>query len=184
MINTLNHEVLNWDNNDNIIANGNNDEDGADLKDVDALSVVGGNAGSVGGKQNYPPYNSVIISETQIIGDITFDNFDLLRNGFIYVGPPDFTKALSFPETALHHDVQAARPQIDIKSEDSREKSPVSLNINGFLIRNLICWTSVFFLSIEKIATKSAKCIESFQCTGCASMGTSSVYRGFVNVTK
>lgn len=69
-------------------------------------------------------FNSVILSENQILNEITFENFDMLRDGFLYVGPPDITKALSFPETALHHDVQAARPQQDMKSEN-RQKSPV-----------------------------------------------------------
>ncbi|XP_055857530.1 GATOR complex protein WDR24 isoform X1 [Episyrphus balteatus] len=74
------------------------------------------------GGQN-PQFNSVILSENQILNDITFENFDMLRNGFLYMGPPDFTKALSLPETALHHDVQAARPQQDMKSE-KRDTSP------------------------------------------------------------
>ncbi|XP_030370588.1 GATOR complex protein WDR24 [Scaptodrosophila lebanonensis] len=74
------------------------------------------------GKQ-HPPTSSVILSESQIISEITFDNFELLRNGFIYVGPADLTKALAFPDTALHHDVQAARPQLDLKASD-HEKSP------------------------------------------------------------
>ena len=84
--------------------------------DADNLTV------STVGNNNYPPFSSVIWTENQILTEITFDNFELLRNGFIYVGPPDFSSALSFPETALHHDVQAARPQIDIKAEN-REKS-------------------------------------------------------------
>ncbi|XP_034662632.1 GATOR complex protein WDR24 [Drosophila subobscura] len=69
----------------------------------------------------HPPTSSVILSETQIISEINFDNFELLRNGFIYVGPTDAAKALAFP--ALHHDVQAARPQLEIKASD-HEKSP------------------------------------------------------------
>ncbi|XP_023172030.1 GATOR complex protein WDR24 isoform X1 [Drosophila hydei] len=77
----------------------------------------------VGGKQNPPPTSSVILSETQIISEITFDNFELLRNGFIYVGPADLTKALALPDTALHHDVQAARSQLDLKASE-HEKSP------------------------------------------------------------
>ncbi|XP_052853922.1 GATOR complex protein WDR24 isoform X2 [Drosophila gunungcola] len=69
----------------------------------------------------HPPTSSVILSETQIISEITFDNFELLRNGFIFVGPTECAKALAFP--ALHHDVQAARPQLDLKASD-HEKSP------------------------------------------------------------
>ncbi|XP_037945419.1 GATOR complex protein WDR24 [Teleopsis dalmanni] len=120
-INALTNEVLPWSNNERTDTNGNNNDIDIELQDADALSGVVGGSGS--GKQNYPPYNSVIISENQILNDITFDNFEMLRNGFIYVGPPDFTKALSFPETALHHNVQAARPQQDIKVKE-HEKSP------------------------------------------------------------
>ncbi|XP_017846940.1 GATOR complex protein WDR24 isoform X2 [Drosophila busckii] len=90
-------------------------ENVADSEDADDLGGVG--------QQQPPPTSSVILSETQIISEITFDNFELLRNGFIYVGPADVTKALAFPDTALHHDVQAARPQLDLKVSD-HEKSP------------------------------------------------------------
>ncbi|XP_068157642.1 GATOR2 complex protein WDR24 [Drosophila tropicalis] len=73
-------------------------------------------------EHEHPPTSSVILSETQILSEITFDNFELLRNGFIYVGPTsDVTKALAFP--ALHHDVQAARAQVDLKANE-HEKSP------------------------------------------------------------
>ncbi|XP_013119356.2 GATOR complex protein WDR24 [Stomoxys calcitrans] len=114
----VNVDVLKWDHNEN--HNENNIVD-AELKlqvDDDLLDTNG-----LVGKPSYPPLGSVILSETQILSEITFDNFDSLRNGFIYVGPPDFTKALSLPETALHCNVEAARPQIDIKAED-RDKSP------------------------------------------------------------
>lgn len=100
--------------------NGNSQE--TQLEAVDASED--GDELAVGGKQNPPPTSSVILSETQIISEITFDNFELLRNGFIYVGPADLTKALALPDTALHHDVQAVRSQLDLKASE-HEKSPV-----------------------------------------------------------
>ncbi|XP_023292808.2 GATOR complex protein WDR24 [Lucilia cuprina] len=108
-----------WDHNKNNNVNGS--DDNIDIKSQDDENLI--DSGGSSGKQTYPPYGSVILSESQILSEITFDNFDSLRNGFIYVGPPDFTKALSLPETALHCDVQAARPQLDIKAKN-REKSP------------------------------------------------------------
>lgn len=115
-------DVLKWDHNENNNTNGSDVDTELKTQDDDEDHLMDNNG--PGGKQTYPPQGSVILLETQILSEITFDNFDLLRNGFIYVGPPDFTKALSLPETALHCDVQAARPQLDIKAED-REKTPV-----------------------------------------------------------
>ncbi|KAL9893205.1 GATOR complex protein WDR24 [Glossina fuscipes] len=116
----INSDVLmKWDHHEN--NSGIGSADGNELKSQDEDALL--DASDSGGKQTYPPYGSVILSETQILTEITFDNFDVLRNGFIYVGPPDFTKALAFPDTALHCDVQAARPQLDIKAQD-RAKSP------------------------------------------------------------
>jgi len=89
--------------------------------EIDVANVDDDTLGGSG--VEHPPTSSVILSETQIISEITFDNFELLRNGFIYVGPTECAKALAFP--ALHHDVQAARPQLDLKASD-HEKSPVS----------------------------------------------------------
>lgn len=101
--------------------NGNSQEQPHEITNAsDDSDELGGSS-----KQQPPPTSSVILSETQIISEITFDNFELLRNGFIYVGPADLTKAMAFPDTALHHDVQAARPQLDLKASD-HEKSPVS----------------------------------------------------------
>lgn len=111
------HEALQWDSNpNNDIASNDDSVDNVMHLDIDSSNgIVGVGLGSI--KQNYPPFGSVILSETQILNEITFDNFDLLREGFIYVGPPDFSKMHSHQETALHHDVQAARPQLDLKPE-------------------------------------------------------------------
>lgn len=54
----------------------------------------------------------IILEKSQI----TFDNVKNLRDGFLYVGPHDFTKALTLPEAAIH-DLQAARPQPEINTE-------------------------------------------------------------------
>lgn len=113
-------DVSKWDHNKN--TNMSSSDDHIDIKSQDDDNLI--DSSGSGGKQTYPPYGSVILSESQILSEITFENFDSLRNGFIYVGPPDFTKALALPETALHCDVQAARPQLDIKAKN-REKSPV-----------------------------------------------------------
>lgn len=64
--------------------------------------------------------NPIIYEESQL-------TFKDLRDGFLYVGPHDLTKALSLPEAALH-DLQAARPQPDMRSEQRQEPSPVSQN--------------------------------------------------------
>lgn len=119
------HEALQWDSNqNNDIANNDDTADTVMRLDIDSSNgVVGVGLGGI--KQNYPPFGSVILSETQILNEITFDNFDLLREGFIYVGPPDFSKMHSHQESALHHDVQAARPQLDLKAE-CKETPPAS----------------------------------------------------------
>lgn len=124
--------------------NGNSQEQPHEIANAsDDSDELGG-----GSKQQPPPTSSVILSETQIISEITFDNFELLRNGFIYVGPADLTKALAFPDTALHHDVQAARPQLDLKASD-HEKSPVSWNF----VRNM----NIFNILFVKLAPACAQ---------------------------
>ncbi|XP_067618817.1 GATOR2 complex protein WDR24 [Eurosta solidaginis] len=118
------HEALQWERGEH---SDNNDDNATDTDvqlDIDTASGVVGGVGVGNAKQNYPPFGSVILSETQILNDITFDNFDLLREGFIYVGPPDFSKMHSHQEQAMHHDVQAARSQLDLKAE-SKEISPL-----------------------------------------------------------
>lgn len=115
-----NSDASKWEHNKSNIVDGS--DDNLDIKSQDDDHLLDGSGSS--NKQTYPPCGSVILSETQILSEVTFDNFDSLRNGFLYVGPPDFTKALALPETALHCDVQAARPQLDIKTKN-REKSPV-----------------------------------------------------------
>uniref|UniRef100_A0A1I8MUE5 GATOR2 complex protein WDR24 n=1 Tax=Musca domestica TaxID=7370 RepID=A0A1I8MUE5_MUSDO len=114
----VNTDVLKWDHNENNNVNGSDNDTELKSQDDDLMDHNG-----PGGKQFYPPYGSVILSESQILTEITFDNFDNLRNGFTYVGPPDISKALALPETTLHCDVQAARPQLDINADD-RDKSP------------------------------------------------------------
>ncbi|CAD6994446.1 unnamed protein product [Ceratitis capitata] len=116
------HEILQWDRNERN-DNNNNDDMADTVVQLDMDSTVMGGVSTTSSKQNYPPFGSVILSETQILNEITFDNFDLLREGFIYVGPPDFSKMHSHQESALHHDVQAARPHLDLKAE-SKEASP------------------------------------------------------------
>lgn len=87
-----------------------------DLKLLDFLSPKSG--------QQKPCFN---VAEPLIFekSQITFENVKCLRDGFLYVGPHDFTKDWSIPETALHN-LQAARPQPEISAEQRQEPSPVS----------------------------------------------------------
>lgn len=163
-------DLLKWDHNENNNANGPDAD--TELKSQDDDTLLDSNGAP--GKQSYPPHGSVILSESQILTEITFDNFDALRNGFIYVGgPPDFAKALSpdfAKETALHCDVQAARPQLDIKAED-RDKSPVREFLYSINMDDLNIY---FFLSFS--ASQSTGSFENYFCSTCAFMGTSPVY--------
>lgn len=94
-----------------------------DLDDLEDGSIMDNGEG----QQMYPyKLGSVILSETEILSEITVDNFELLRNGFIYVGPTDYTKALAFPDTALHCDVQEAGPQVDRKVETNRDRTSLT----------------------------------------------------------
>ncbi|CAD7087465.1 unnamed protein product [Hermetia illucens] len=85
-----------------------------DLKLLDFLSPKSG--------QQKPCFN---VAEPLIFekSQITFENVKCLRDGFLYVGPHDFTKDWSIPETALHN-LQAARPQPEISAEQRQEPSP------------------------------------------------------------
>lgn len=121
--NVNSNTLIKWEQNENISL--------SDLDDHAVMKVDDSILEDVNGSDSettYPSHGSVILSDNQLLAEITFDNFDILRNGFIYVGPPDFTKVLTLPDTALHCNVQEARPQLDIKAEDC-DKSPVNLKI-------------------------------------------------------